>query len=237
MVGLRKQWSEATLRRNGRGLVACWKPGGVRNSAQSLPVDIWRWLWCEAPPPPRGTRTNGVADPGDSCARVAGWIEQHRTSMLTAARRYAGRAATADDIVQQASLVASRKPRKTLEEVACARAWLAGITRNVGRQLERKRKRRQKLLDLHCLEELHLAELHDEDVDWKFEKVMEVVDRLPAAQRAVMQCVLVDGMTNCEIAAKLQVTQVAVRSSRHRAIRRLREYLQPSNGASGAGVT
>ena len=149
--------------------------------------------------------------------------------MLTVARRYAGRAVTEEDVVQQASLIASQQPEK-LEQVACARAWLAGITRNVGRQFERKRLRRRELFDEHCLQELHVAKAHEPDGDWRFEEVMEVVDRLPAAQRAVMRCILMHSMTNYEIANKLEVTQLAVRLSRHRAICRLREDLPQTNG-------
>ena len=72
-------------------------------------------------------------------ASVERWLANHRGAMLSVARRFAGRATSAEDIVQEASMVAMSLLAKA-PSVSSPRKWLSAITRNVGLHVWRKRK-------------------------------------------------------------------------------------------------
>lgn len=174
------------------------------------------------------TRSGTPASDAMDQAGRGPWLTQammaHHEAMLRVARRYAGRALTAEDIVQNALVVACRHPQR-LKEASSARAWLAGVTRNLARQASRKRKRREKLLRRHYPRDTSTKDFDSLFVNWQVEKILRAIETLPPGQRKTLRYMLLDGMADDEIAASLDVAEATVRSYRFKAIRKLRRIL------------
>ena len=151
---------------------------------------------------------------------VSEWIAEHWASMVIVANGFAGRATTADDIAQDAAVIALAQPEDKVRAVIEPKGWLLGITKNVGRQLVRKRVRREVLLGKHQLE---VGDMVDgaSRVDEEAAKVAVALDALPARQQEVIRCML-RGLTDDEILEELGIQRGALWVYRHRAVARLR---------------
>ena len=113
----------------------------------------------------------------------------------------AGRATTAEDIVQQALQVAYNA-RGQLKKTSATGAWLVRITYSVGLRIRSKRARRQELLREHWLREGDSLEVAGSKADPRVAEVLEAMQGLPASQQEIVRCVLVDGLSDGEIAEK-----------------------------------
>ena len=163
-----------------------------------------------------------MASKGVSLGQVA---LEHWEAMLQVARRYSGRALAAEDIVQDAFVIACQNPQR-VQEVDSARAWLVRVTRNLARQAARKRYRREKLLLQHYWQDSGTQDLESPGTETQMEKVLRAAELLPRGQRETLHYMLVHGMPDEGIAAALGVAKATVRSYRFRAIRRLKQLLE-----------
>ncbi len=159
-----------------------------------------------------------------SVAAFTEWVRDHRPRMLAVADRYAGRSVTAEDIVQEALLV-SWMDRHALQHVTTPGAWLAGVTRNVGRRIARKRQRRERLFRDFC----SLCSVDISDFVAKsepgIEMLIQAVESLPQMQRRILQLMIAKSMSDVEIAEALEMATGTVRVYRHRAVMKLRQLL------------
>ena len=150
--------------------------------------------------------------------------------MVRAATPFAGGGTGADDIVQMASLEALSRIGD-LTEIRAPLAWLAGVTRNVGLRVYRKRNRRARL----CTEWSRNEDESPADArrrivfswsangnDSQRERVIEAAQQLTGPLRDVVMAML-DDMSDEEIATHCDVSVSTVRVRRHRAIRAVQQ--------------
>ncbi len=144
------------------------------------------------------------------------------------ARQPVDGAVTADDVASETWLVAARKVHQfhgTSEEFA---GWLFGI----GRKVAANQLRRGALRATASLEGREDAGPGDVPVDPQdavsgLDWVRGELGRLPRRERDVLACTEVIGLDVAATAQALGMTSVAVRVSRHRALKRLRSRLDP----------
>ena len=159
------------------------------------------------------------------------WVRKHRHWMLIVAERYCGpaKATTAEDIVQEALIVAWRN-LPGLRTNDNAEAWVAGVIKNLGGQAARKRGRRQQLMRDYIVRNLDEFRHHDDSNEdhWsdQLHDVFQVAGTLPPRQQAVI-CGMAKGKTDDEIAQRLGVTRKTIRRHRQEALRRLKKALLP----------
>jgi RNA polymerase sigma-70 factor (ECF subfamily) len=135
--------------------------------------------------------------------------------LLAFARSVLGRAVDAEDVVQDALLVAWQQ-LPTLKSAASVRPWLLRIVYN---RSMRYLKGRVQLLPIEAAqhEAIHLV---TRDID-----IPRMLAVLTPQQRAVVYLWDVEGLTCAEIGAALGVARVTVRVHRLQAIARLRRHL------------
>ena len=176
----------------------------------------------------RSTTTAATPPPPDQAARgeraFKNWIDDHRSRMLAVAARYAHEAVGAEDIVQEASLIAYER-RHTLRDPEAAGTWLVGIVRNVGRQEARKHARQTGLLNGYGKKLAADVSPQTEDGILTKVQVRRAIDELPDIQRQVVICRYFREMSHKEIAASLGRAEGTVRSDLCRAHRALQEIL------------
>jgi RNA polymerase sigma factor (sigma-70 family) len=162
---------------------------------------------------------------GDERA-FAALVERHRSRTLRSTRSVLGDAEEAQDVVQDALLVAHRDLAR-LREPERFGAWLGAIATNLARMRIRARRAGWTTLDElrggvlgadpeERLEALELALL-----------VRSELDALPPGQREVARLYYLDGLSAAEIGELRGETHGAVRVRLHRARNRLRDRLAP----------
>lgn len=147
------------------------------------------------------------------------WVQAHYVTMLQEAETWRGRAVTAEDIVQEALLVAVGIAHRCPDSSARTRAWLRRIVRNVGRATRKRRVRRAELL-ARWMVELDVAAGYRLPL-W-FGDVSKVIEELTPRLRVALVLRL-DGWSDQEIAEHLGTTRAAVRKARSRAVQELRK--------------
>lgn len=113
------------------------------------------------------------------------------------------------------------------------KAWLYGIARVLvaddGRRRGRERAREKRLRGSALLDEEDAARMDARlDAAARARELYAAMDRLPAAERAVLELVALDELTVAEAAAAVGVRPVTARVRLHRARRRLRAELEPN---------
>ena len=174
------------------------------------------------------------SDPPDSVGDipedlVRSWFRRYRNRMLRAARGYEGRAVTAEDVVQEAFCRAVLQFH-TLRKRTAIGKWLVGITKRVGYQISRKRRRREQLEEQILELEPDVVNPSRAEPDLRVGLVMATAESLPEAQREVLRLSLVEGMTVSEIAEALGRPEGTIRVYRHRAVCKLRKLLGKNGG-------
>lgn len=132
-------------------------------------------------------------------------------------RRRISNAATAEELFQETFLAAAKKP-SGLEAALSKRAWLLGIARNLVREHARRR-------TPHLTGTMEEMVEHDSrDPDDSVEEMRQAIQRLPEAQREVLEFRLTQELTYEEIAAAVGVPIGTVRSRLHAAVAGLRAW-------------
>jgi RNA polymerase sigma factor, sigma-70 family len=146
-------------------------------------------------------------------------VERNRPRMLSVARSYLKASEEAEDVVQDVLL----KLWQLLDKLRIPMGPLALV-------LVRNR-------CIDCLRRLQSTIALPENVveseptcDERYEKVMQLVDKLPTMQQTIMRLRHMEGMEMCEIAALTGSNETAVRKALSRARQAIRQQLkQQSN--------
>lgn len=165
-------------------------------------------------------------------ALISHWIERHGQAVLAEARKWEGRATTAEDVFQETFLVACRKV-DTREKPNATGAWLRGIARNVGRRCARKRAQRYRVLQEFFADQDHPSSLHGSTpagYDAMMRSVLSAAETLSPKQKAIIHMLFAHGMSVAEIAGHLGVSSAAVRQNKSRALSKIKELLAGQNG-------
>ena len=156
--------------------------------------------------------------------RAASWkrcLEAYRKVMLKVASDYAGSVIGAEDIVQEAVLIALVR-FDGIQDEAEPGPLLVGITRNVGRQVAKKRLRREELRSKHLVQEARSVDPQaaQDEPDKRLDSVLHMAESLPESQQDVLLYRLL-GLSHKEIAARVEKSEGAVRVLYHRAVKTL----------------
>jgi RNA polymerase sigma factor (sigma-70 family) len=136
----------------------------------------------------------------------------------------------ADEVVQETFLVAWRKRRAVTLVNDSALPWLLTTARLEALSLRRRTNRRD------ALHVPLVPEIHDRQTDGPETSLSDLLDGVSAADRAVLQAVLVDGLSYAEAAAALGVTVTTVGKRLQRARQRVRGLLGGARALPGEGT-
>ncbi len=161
---------------------------------------------------------------------VEGLVRKHEAYVRTLALRLAPEPARADDIAQEAFVVAFAK-LETLDLSRDLRPWLAALVRNLCRQAWDDAVRTNRLRSEALREHLEtLAEqpspLYDEPAKEALRKCLE---KLPDRSRTILNLHYTAGLRSDDIAQRVSTTALAVR----RAMVRIRQQLKACIDRSG----
>ncbi|HUO10479.1 MAG TPA: sigma-70 family RNA polymerase sigma factor [Phycisphaerae bacterium] len=151
-------------------------------------------------------------------AAMEGLYQHHGPAILRYLQRRFGRAASAEDLLQE-TFVRALGNQRGLAGAASPRAFLFGIARHVGLAAAR----RARLMRVETFEE---AAARDES-DPALAEMRAAIARLPEQIRETLEFRLRDELSYEEIAAVLRIPVGTVRSRLHTAVRLLRDELNP----------
>lgn len=177
-------------------------------------------------------------------------LEQRRLWLLAAG--LTGRAADADDVLQQALMLAFRKREffrssgNSATDSPAFAAWVGRFVRNVAANYQRARRRQAKrqaqgldpavlgktVLERQDVEPAALAGTVPLGTDLFDDRVLRALERVKPVSRACLLMNVVGGLTHAEIAVSLRLKENTVASHIRRARVRMRELLEP--GSAGA---
>lgn len=147
--------------------------------------------------------------------RLVVWLE-HRTPLDTAAQ--------AEDLAADAWLTAARRIREFHGSADEFAGWLFGIARKLTSNARRTGARRRTTPTDQFPASVQVVEGPDATVagdSW----VRDALSRLSSKERDVLACTEVVGLDNAAAAQALGISQVSVRVTRHRALKRLRQLM------------
>lgn len=136
-----------------------------------------------------------------------------------------GNAMEAEDVVQEV-LIKLWNQREHIDQIQNLDAWCIRVTKNLA--IDKTRSVHRRAFDLPEQTEMadrsvnphRAAELGD-----AVEKVKQLMNRLPASQRMVMQLRDIEGLAYDEIAQQLELSMEQVKVYLHRARKTIREQL------------
>ncbi|MCG6958164.1 MAG: RNA polymerase sigma factor [Gemmatimonadetes bacterium] len=164
-------------------------------------------------------------DPGGQ--RVAGWIDEYGARLLNVATAMTGDLDEAEDALQEVWLIAMRR-HQVLETSPYVGAWLYRVLANVVRGRRRTAMRRRDLLrrfrprGVDTVEPPAGGTLEQEQIK---ERLWREIMELPDLQRQVILLRTVEGLSTEETARAIGRAQGTVKTSLHRAVKRLRARL------------
>ena len=172
---------------------------------------------------------SGVAA-GDRQA-LAVLYDRHAPGLVGYLDHLTGDLAVAEELVQELFMIVWRDAGRFRGD-ATVRSWLFGIAHNLG--LMALRRKKPDLLDEYAAERLadpgadpaRLADLAFDRV-----RLQDAMERLPAAQHAVIELVFFHGLTRAEVAQVLGCPVGTVKSRLHYALRALSRALEPMQEA------
>lgn len=179
------------------------------------------------PSPPVSDREEGACLCGPRPEIVA-LVTEHHAAVYRYAFRLTGSAADAEDLVQQAFLLAHQRLAQ-LREASRAAGWLMAIVRNCFLKDKRRVRPVEPLL------EEPLSQDDDEFPDWLDpEQLQLALNELPDDARAILVLFFFEDCSYKEIAESLEVPIGTVMSRLSRAKTRLRQLLTRGTEANAA---
>ncbi|MGD0801231.1 MAG: sigma-70 family RNA polymerase sigma factor [Terracidiphilus sp.] len=157
-------------------------------------------------------------------------VETHSRLLFRVAHSVLRSPAEAEDVVQEV-FVRVIERRQSLQQIREMRVWLVRIAWNLA--LDRKRRIRPEQIDQSFADSLVAAGMPaDERLSeaQRMAAVLREMERLPKAERHVLQLAAVEELGTQEIAELLGRSESAVRALLFRARTRLRERLEASGG-------
>ena len=162
-------------------------------------------------------------------------VERHSRYLFSVAHRMTGSAADAEDVVQEAWLKAHRQ-LGGFEARADVRTWLHRITVNCAIDFIRARRHRE---DAHDPADLEQGPLSERGADGQVtplrlaqsgeirRRVGEALGHLTGLERAAFTLRHMEGMSIDEVGAALGLKASATKHSIFRAVRKMRQALEP----------
>ena len=164
----------------------------------------------------------GLAGDAAAYRRLLAALSGHLRSFF--ARRVGPSAA--EDLVQE-TLIAIHTKRETYEASLPLTAWVYGIARYKLID-EYRREKRKATVPLDEAPELFARD--EAEAAGARRDVEKLLAKLPAAKRALVRAIKLDGLSVAEMAAKTGMSQSAVKVSVHRAIKSLGDDLGEGGG-------
>jgi RNA polymerase sigma-70 factor, ECF subfamily len=164
----------------------------------------------------------GLAGDATAYRRLLAALSGHLRSFFA---RRAGPSA-AEDLVQE-TLIAIHTKRETYEASLPLTAWVYGIARYKLID-EYRREKRKATVPLDEAPELFARD--EAESAGARRDVEKLLAKLPAAKRALVRAIKLDGVSVAEVAAKTGMSQSAVKVSVHRAIKSLGDDLGEGDG-------
>ena len=177
-------------------------------------------------------------DPGS----LEQFYRQHVDEVLRFVTRRVGDAATAADLTGDVFVAAIESADTFDPRRGTARVWVIGIARIVvrgeHRRTQTERDSQRRIAGRRLLDDYDIIRLEERiDAHREARRLYQLIDRLPAGERDVLELVGVDGLSAVEAAGVLQISPTAARVRLHRARRTLRALRAPLDAAdAGAGV-
>jgi RNA polymerase sigma-70 factor (ECF subfamily) len=169
---------------------------------------------------------------------LAGWFEQHRTYLWGLSYRITGSAADADDVVQETFIRACQHAPAHLDN---PRQWLMRVAVNAGRDVLRRRRRRQYVgpwlptpIDTDDDQALPSYEpiVEGRTLEGRYDLMesvslafLQALEALTPTQRAVLVLRDVFDYSALEVGAAIDLSEVNVRTIHHRARRAMETYV------------
>lgn len=153
---------------------------------------------------------------------VADLYHQYGPGLWSYLLRRARQPEDAQELFQEIFVAAVQNPA-AIQAARSKKAWLVGIARN----LLRNHYRRSALRKMNPLPDDAVA--RDEAVDSRKDLLHQALERVPDAQREVLELKIRDEMTYAEIAEALEIPIGTVRSRLHSAVSNLRALIKPTN--------
>ena len=169
------------------------------------------------------------AQSGGGCCDIRHLVVNFHQDVYRYAFRLSGSAADADDLSQQAFLVAQQKLTQ-LRETSKAKSWLLAITRSLFLKSLRKRKPTS-AVDLELDLQSFCGDIPDSK-DFDSELLHKAIAELPNEFRVVLMMFYFEEMSYKEIASQLEVPAGTVMSRLSRAKSHLRKRLTSKQDAS-----
>lgn len=143
------------------------------------------------------------------------------------------------DLTAEIFLAAIESAHRYRARAGTPRAWLFGIARalvaNDGRRHGREQAREARFRGSALLDEEDAARMDERlDAAARSRELYAAMDRLPEAERAVLELVAIDEMTVAEAAAAVGVRPVTARVRLHRARGKLQAELEAAEGRTTA---
>lgn len=162
-------------------------------------------------------------------------VDRHSRYLFGVAQRLVGTAADAEDVVQEAWLKAHRQLGR-FEERADVRTWLHRITVNCAIDQIRARRHREEACDPMDLEHGPFGQRGTDqsaapdrlaESGQIGDRVRRALDRLTVLERAAFTLRHVEGLSIDEVGAALGLRTSATKHSIFRAVRKMRQALEP----------
>lgn len=158
------------------------------------------------------------------------FYREHLSFVRTYVARRVGDAETAADLTADIFLAAIESAHRYTETKGSGVAWLAGIARNVVAGHHRKKARELRALarvsGRAMLDEASAERINQRlDAERATRQLYTSLQALPPGQRAVVELVVIDGLSLTEAATVLGITAANARTRYHRARTRLRTDL------------
>lgn len=140
-----------------------------------------------------------------------------RVTVRRRLQRFDATQSEAEDIVQEILLAVHLK-RNTWDPRTSVAPWIAAITRNKLVDAFRRRGQREEIPIESVLETLHSQSVTD---DCDAQDVRRLLEELSAQQRDIVRSIALEGCSTHETAARLRMSEVAVRVTLHRSLKAL----------------
>lgn len=176
---------------------------------------------------------------GDGRA-IAALYDRYNRLVYSLGYRMLGDREAAEELVQEVFLRAWRQAQTYQPSLGRLSTWLLGIARNLAVDELRRRGSRPQRTDGDVEEQLeHIASTSTDEpaeqlaISTRREEVLRALDELPPPQREVMELAYYGGLTQSEIAERLNQPLGTVKTRMRLATQKLRELLREMDQVSG----
>jgi RNA polymerase sigma-70 factor (ECF subfamily) len=184
------------------------------------------------------SKADSVSRIGRDPAALEEFYREHVEEVLRFIARRVSDPATAADLTSDVFVAAIGSSPSYDADRGTPRAWLIGIARIVVlgeyRRSAHESDKLRRISGRRLLDDADIVRLEERlDAAREARALYELIDRLPAGERDVIELVGVDGMSVVEAAAALDISPTAARVRLHRARRTLKALRSPLGDDAG----